>query len=129
MRAAALLAPLALVAVGCGSGEDAQHAAVRGYLERVNAVQAGSRGDLARATVVLRGYAQGKPIGAGALAGVEADLRAARAKVAAVRPPARARDVRDRLLRVYDIDAGLTHETLRMVRYQDAAPLALAPLA
>jgi hypothetical protein len=129
MRAAAVLAPLALVAIGCGGGEDPQRAAVRGYLTRVNAVQANSRADLARANVVLRGYAQGKPIGAGALQGVEADIRAARAKVAAVQPPARARDVHTRLLTVYDLDAGLAHETLRMVRYQDAAPLALAPLS
>src|SRR3954453_6343996 len=129
MRAAALLAPLALVAAGCGGGESSQRAAVRGYLTRVNEVQAGSRADLARANVVLRGYAQGKPIAAGALAGVETDIRAARAKVAAVHPPARARAVHSRLLKVYDLDAGLAHETLRMVRYQDAAPGALAPLS
>src|SRR3954471_24744782 len=124
MRAAALLAPLALVPLACGGGENPQRAAVRGYLTQVNQVQAQSRSDLARANVVLRGYAQGKTIGAGALAGVEADIRAARAKVASVRPPARARDVHNRVLKVYDLDAGLAHETLRMVRYQDAAPLA-----
>ena len=105
-----------------------ERVAVRGYLTRVNEVQAGSRTDLARANVVLTGYAKGKPIGAGALAGVEADIRDARAKLAAVHPPARATTVHNRLLRVYDLDAGLAHETWRMVRYQDAAPVALAPL-
>src|SRR3954453_5053385 len=129
MRVAALLASLALLAVGCGGGEDPQRAAVRGYLTQVDEVQANSRADLARANVVLRGYAQGKPIDAGALAGVEADIRAARAQGAAGDPPAPARDVHNRLLKVYDLDAGLAHETVRMVRYQDAAPLALAPLA
>src|SRR4051794_8350910 len=129
MRSAALVAPLALIAVACGRGEDPQRAAVRGYLTRVNEVQAQSRADLARANVVLRGYAQGRPVGAAALAGVEADIRGARAAVAAVRPPLSARDVHSRLLKVYDLDAGLAHETLRMVRYEHAAPLALALLA
>jgi hypothetical protein len=81
-----------------------------------------------RADTVLRGFAQGKPIGAPALAGVEAEVRAVRAKVAAVPPPQPARDVHDRLLAIYDLDADLVAETERMVRYQEEAPAALEPL-
>jgi hypothetical protein len=112
---------------GCG-GENADRAAVRAYIERVNQVQVVQRTPLKRADTVLRGYAQGASIGAPALAGVEADIRRARAAVASVSPPARARAVRERLLHLYDVDAGLAHETLRMVRYQDAAPAAIKPV-
>lgn len=127
LRAVALgVVALGLLA-GCG-GEDASRAEVRAYLERVNRVQSAQKDVLVRADTVLRGYAQGKPIGAPALAGVEADVRRARAAVAAVRPPAPAQDVHDRLLRIYDLDGDLVAETVRMVEYQEAAPAALAPL-
>ncbi|MBE2320112.1 hypothetical protein DVA67_029370 [Solirubrobacter sp. CPCC 204708] len=127
MRLAPVLA-LAAVAVGCGSSEDPERAEVRAYLERVNAVQKGQTEGLERANTVLRGYAQGKPVGAPALEGIIGDITRARGAVAAVKPPAKARDVHASLLRIYDVDAELAEETLRMVRYQEAAPRALAPL-
>ena len=123
--AAALAAPVFVA--GCG-GEDSERAAVRSYLERVNEVQSAQKEVLVRADTVLRGYAESKPIGAPALAGVEADVRRVRAQVAAVPPPSAAREVHDSLLDIYDLDADLVAETERMVRYQDAAPAALAPL-
>ena len=39
-----------------------------------------------------------------------------------------ARDVHDRLLKIYDVDAGLVAETQRMVEYEAAAPATLEPL-
>lgn len=125
-RAVAVLLGGALVA-GCG-GEDAERAEVRSYLERVNEVQSAQKDVLARADTVLRGYAESKPVGAPALEGVEADVRRVRAQVAAVRPPAAAREVHDSLLAIYDLDAELVGETVRMIEYQEAAPEALAPL-
>ncbi|MDA0181623.1 hypothetical protein OJ997_15060 [Solirubrobacter phytolaccae] len=122
---AVLAAPL--FAAGCG-GEDPDRAEVRSYLERVNAVQSSQKAVLVRADTVLRGYAERKPIGAPALAGVADGVRGVRAEVAAVKPPPAAREVHERLLKIYDIDAGLVAETERMVTYQDAAPAALAPL-
>ena len=112
---------------GCG-GEDSERAAVRSYLERVNSVQSAQKDVLVRADTVLRGYAQGKPIGAPALEGVQGDVRRARAAVAAVSPPHEARDVHTRLLAIYDLDASLVGETVRMVEYQDTAPEVLEPL-
>ena len=60
--------------------------------------------------------------------GVEADVRRVRDAVAAVSPPPAARDVHDRLLKIYDVDAGLVAETQRMVEYEAAAPATLEPL-
>jgi hypothetical protein len=129
VRPALALVVLACVAAGCGGGgEPGDRAAVRAYLERVNQVQAAQRAPLKRADAVLRGYAQGSTIGAPALEGVEADIRRAREAVAAVKPPALAQNVHTRLLNIYDVDAGLAHETLRLVRYQEAAPAALKPV-
>jgi hypothetical protein len=62
--AAVLVAPV--LVGGCG-GEDAERAEVRAYLERVNQVQTSRQDVLVRADTVLRGYAEGKPIGAPAL--------------------------------------------------------------
>jgi len=117
----------ALAAAGCG-GEDSERAEVRSYLTRVNEVQSARKGVLVRADTVLRGYAEGKPVGAPALEGVEAEVRGVRAAVAAVSPPPHARDVHSRLLAIYDLDASLVGETVRMVQYQDTAPGVLEPL-
>jgi hypothetical protein len=111
-----------------GCGEDPERAAVRGYLEHVNAVQAGQQNALGQADATLKAYAKGTPIDASELLRVEAQILNARDAVAAVTPPARARLVHSRLLHVYDVDAGVAHETLRVVRYQGAAPQALKPL-
>ncbi|MDA0168789.1 hypothetical protein OJ998_06790 [Solirubrobacter taibaiensis] len=125
---AAALLPAALFAAGCGGGEDPERAEVRAYLERVNEVQTARKDVLVRADTVLRGYAQGATIGAPALKGVEADVRRVRAAVAGVSPPPAARDVHNRLLKIYDVDAGLVAETQRMVEYEAAAPATLEPL-
>jgi len=122
-----LVAAAALAAAGCG-GEDSERAEVRSYLTRVNDVQSAQKDVLVRADTVLRGYAEGKSIGAPALKGVEADVRRLRTAVAALSPPAPARDVHSRLLAIYDLDASLVGETVRMVEYQDTAPAVLEPL-
>jgi hypothetical protein len=128
VRLAAFAAVLVAALVsGCG-GEDPSRAEVRAYLEQVNRVQSAQKDVLVRADTVLRGFAQGKPVGAPALAGVEDEVRRVRAKVAAVAPPQPAREVHDRLLAIYDLDAELVGETERMVRYQEDAPAALVPL-
>jgi hypothetical protein len=117
---------LALLA-GCG-GEEPSRAAVRSYLERVNAVQAAQKGRLTKADATLRAYAKGTATDEASLERVESDIRHARAAVAGVSAPAQAREVHSSLLHVYDLDAGIAHETLRVVRYQGAAPAALKPL-
>lgn len=127
MRRLVLTGVALLLVSGCG-GEDAERAAVRSYLERVNSVQSAHKDVLVRADTVLRGYAESKPVAAPALAGVEDEVRRVRGQVAQVRPPEAARDVHDALLAIYDLDVELVGETVRMVEYQQAAPEALAPL-
>jgi len=123
-----VLAGLVGGVVLAGCGEDPDRSAVRGYLEQVNAVQAGQQRALGEADATLKAYAKGTPTDERALVRVEAQILNAREAVAALKPPAQARKVHSRLLHVYDVDAGVAHETLRVVRYQGAAPHALEPL-
>jgi hypothetical protein len=116
-----------VVLSGCG-GEDPQRAEIRGYIERTNAVQARFAGDFQRADAAFKAFAKGEPTDAAVLEIAESDIRAAQAAVAAVRAPARAATVHDRLLRVYAIDADLAHETLQLARYRTDSPAALRPL-
>jgi hypothetical protein len=131
MRRRAFAVGLAVVVGGCGGGEDPQRSAVRGYLEQANAVQQRFAPDFKRADAAFKAFANGEAMEGGAVATLEraeADIRSARAAVAALRVPARAGVVHDRLLRVYAIDADLAHETLRLARYREQGPSALAPL-
>jgi len=90
-----------------GCGEDPDRAAVRSYLEQVNAVQAASQVALGRADATLKAYAKGTPTDEAELLTAEADILNARDAVAGVRPPGLARDVHARLLHVYELDAGV----------------------
>ena len=126
MRRLVLAGFVGVLLAGCG--EDPDRAAVRSYLEQVNAVQAASQVALGRADATLKAYAKGTPTDEAELLTAEADILNARDAVAGVRPPGLARDVHARLLHVYELDAGVAHETLRVARYQKAAPRALKPL-
>jgi hypothetical protein len=122
---------VAVVVSACGGGESSQRAEVRAYLERTNAVQQRFAPDFERAGAAFKAFANGDAMQGGTVAtltSAEADIRSAQDAVAALRPPARAATVHDRLLRVYAIDADLAHETLRLARYRDQGPLALAGL-
>ena len=95
------------------------------YLERTNAVQQRFAPDFQRADAAFKAFANGEPSAGrtiATLARAESDIRSAQDAVAALRPPARAATVHDRLLRVYAIDADLAHETLRLARYREAGP-------
>jgi hypothetical protein len=127
-RAVLVVAGLAVFVSACGGEESSQRSEVRAYLEHTNAVQQRFAPDFQRAGAAFKAFADGKELPDGTLERAETDIRGAQAAIAAVRPPARAATVHDRLLRVYAIDADLAHETLRLARYREQGPLALAGL-
>lgn len=121
----------AVLVSGCGGGEDPERAEVRSYIDHANAVQQRFAPDFQRAGATFKAFTNGEPIAGGAVLALqraEADIRNAQEVVGAVRPPARAVTVHDRLRRVYRIDADLAHETLRLARYREQGPAALKPL-
>jgi len=129
LRAGLVAVGLGALVTACGGGESSQRAEVRAYLERTNVVQQRFAPDFQRADAAFKAFANGEEGGSIAtLARAESDIRSAQDAVAALHPPARAATVHDRLLRVYAIDADLAHETLRLARYRDAGPRALAGL-
>ena len=129
-RAAVLVASgLALALGACGGESDKDR--VEAYLKDANDVQRRSVPAFRRANDVYRRFATGKlrPERAGRrLAGAERSIRATRGRLARLDPPSEATVLHRRLLRVYDLNAGLARETTQLGRYLPAATAALRPI-
>jgi hypothetical protein len=129
-----LLVLLAVAAAGvaaCGGDQDSPRARVDTYVRGANAVQQRFAPDFQRANDAYAAYARGelKPRRAAAdLARAEQALRAARAEVAALRPPAAAGALHERLLRYLDMNVGFARQTSRLAVYSPGADRALRPL-
>lgn len=123
--AAALAAPLG----GCGgeSPEDRLEA----YVERANAIQADAAPGLQRANQAYSRFASGdlEPDDAPTeLAGAETAIRATRAELAELEPPADARTLHSHLLRFLDLNLGLAGETTQLAQYLPRASKAVGGL-
>jgi hypothetical protein len=127
--AVAVLLVLAALASGCGGASSRDE--VEGYLKEVGQVQQRSKPALARANRAYVRFLRGKlrarsaPV---ALAAAERSIRAARADVAKLAPPADARKLHRLLLGVYDANARLARETTLLGRYSPARVRVLRPL-
>src|SRR5258705_12276219 len=110
-RAAVALLALALVLGGCGG--QSRRDRVEKYLTEANAVQDRAAPELAAANKAYVGFSQHKLAAGEApskLAAAERSIRATRAELAGISPPADARILHRRILRAYDLDAGLAAE-------------------
>lgn len=129
MRGRAVPALLAaLVLAGCG-GEERDP--VDAYVDRVNAAQATLSGEKRRADEALKRFAEGELEGRDAeieLVAAEGTIAELRRRVAAVPAPPRAATLRDRILRVFDLNQDLAAETRRLARYVPRAQRRLARL-
>ena len=126
----ACISALVLLCAGCGGGHSRRHQVER-YITDANAVQQRASAALVRANRTYVAFARRKLSGSAAatrLAGAEAAIRTTRAALARLRPPPDARVLQQRLLHLYDLDAGLAGETTALARYLPAAQRALAPL-
>lgn len=126
--AAAAALAVAVLAAGCGQASDRDRVAA--YITKVDAVQQDRAPALARAETAVRAFAAGSPTGGGlpALEAAAPALRATRDRLAAVPAPQAAGVLRERLLRLYDLEAARAAETARLARYRPAASRALAVL-
>lgn len=131
-RSAGLVAAaLTLTLAACG-GEDATFKSVEQYINRANAVQAAAGPSLARANRDYAAFSRNGLAAAdapGRLAVAERAIRSTRTQLAQLRPPAAARTLHRRLLRMYDLEAGLARETTALGRYLPAARRSLGPLS
>jgi hypothetical protein len=105
---------------------------VRAYIKQANAAQTRSTPAFRSAAKAYVRYSRGKlsPARAPAvLATAERSIRDARGRLASLDPPPDATELHRRLLRVFDLNAGLAHETALLARYQPDFVASLRPLA
>jgi hypothetical protein len=131
--AVAVTAAVTLAAAGAGCGGDgpSRRDGVADYVRSANAVQQRHAGALDRADRAYRDYSNGElSAGEAARRTAEAEdaIRAARAELSRLRPPADARALHDRLMRVYELNLGMATETARLVHYLQGSARALGPL-
>lgn len=131
-RTILVLGLLAAVAAGCGGGGDnGDRDAVRSYVDRMNAIQRSAQDRIAAANAAYAALSRRRlpgPAVALRARAAEDDLRALRARLAAVAPPPVARTLRRDLLRVYELDIALAGEAEQLARYTPAATRAMAGL-
>ena len=117
---ATLLAAVALLS-GCG---DDERDSVERYIERANAVQARFAPEFRQADETYTRFAAGKLDATRAeseLGAAETSLREARAQLARVTPPPSARELHERLLHVFEMNAEFAAESTALARYLPAA--------
>jgi hypothetical protein len=115
---------------GCGGGGDAR-SRVREYVTSANAIQRGSTDEFKRANEAYKAFARGElrpGVAVTQLSRSEHDIRAARDKLADLRPPREAEALHVKLEQVYDMNIGLAHQTVLLAAYQRSSDKVLAPL-
>jgi hypothetical protein len=131
-RCACLLAAVTVIGSISGCGGESDRDRVESYLKDANGIQRQVAPQFKRTNDVYRRFITGKlpPAQAGTrLGGAERTIRVTRARLAKLAPPPPAARLHRRLLDVYDLNAGLAHETTELGRYLPAATAALKPIA
>jgi hypothetical protein len=124
------LLPVALALVclaGCGSRT---HAALSGYLKRVQAVEVGMAAQLQQVTTANQTFARGKqdPQLSRKLVSSERTLRTLRQRLANVTAPPQAQHLRALLLQLVDGEIELAHEVRQLAAFIPRYRVALQPL-
>jgi hypothetical protein len=121
---------LVLGVAACGGGPDRRER-VAGYLDDANRVQARWAGSFKSANDAYVAFSRSELTDTDAverLARAERDIRAARAEIGELEPPADARALHDKLIRVFEMNIDFADQTARLAEYVPAAESALAPL-
>ena len=129
--AVAALVIAAAVAAFVLAGSDDRRQSVDGYLKEANQIQQRSAPAFKRAQEAYVAFARNaspSPALQQRLEAAERSMRRTRGELAELRPPDDAAEVHRRVLRVYDMSAGLARETVLLARYLPASTEALRPL-
>jgi hypothetical protein len=127
---AVVLAAVAMLVCGCG-GDTGSRDRVEAYLRDAAAVQTRSAPTFEAANRAYADFAAGRLEGEAAArrtATIRDDVGATRAALAKLRPPAEARTLHAKLLRVFDLQVALATETAQLAAYVPREQAALAPL-
>jgi hypothetical protein len=118
--------------VACGGNDHGPRDQVAAYIKHANAIQRAYAPQLKRANAAYVSFSrsQGSDDSAvAALTGARGDVRRVRARLRSLHPPAQARALHARLLRVFDMNVYFADETARLAAYQRDSQGATAPLA
>jgi hypothetical protein len=115
------VAAAGLVLAGCGGGDDDdRRAQVDAFVRDANAVQQESAPEFDRANQAYLSFSKGKLPPAQArvrLAAAEQAMRTTRDKLAALDAPADARELKRRLVALFDADAAFAHESTLLASF------------
>jgi hypothetical protein len=117
--------------VGCGSSEDPGRASFEHYVGSVNAIQQGYANEFKAANQAYIAYSRSEldgPAAMSALTKAEIEIRGARQRMAALRPPADERELHRRYLAYMDGNLAFAQENSRLVDYLQGSERATAPL-
>jgi hypothetical protein len=116
-----------LLLAGCGGHT---HAALRDYLNRVQAVEAGMAAQLQQVTTANQTFARGKsdPQLSRKLISSERTLRTLRQRLAKLKAPPQAQHLRALLLQLVDGEVELAHEVRQLSAFVPRYRVALQPL-
>jgi hypothetical protein len=123
-----LVLALAASLAACGSSRSGK---VDDYVKAANAIQSRAAPEFARANAAYKRFSANKlakqaPVD---LERAEAAIRGTREELAKLAPPSEARRLHSLLLRLFDLNIALAHETTQMAVYLPAASAATKPLA
>ena len=117
---AAIVAVAGLALAGCGGGDDDRRAKVDAFVREANSVQQESAPDFDRANQAYLSFSKGKLPPAQArvrLAAAEQSMRTTRDKIVALDAPDDARELKRRLVALFDADAAFAHESTLLASF------------
>jgi hypothetical protein len=129
-RSLPVVAALGLLLAGCG-GEPSERDQVSRFVKDANVVQKRSGPSFNRANRAYVSFSRGELATAKAkkqLTGAEQVMRRTRDDIAALDAPPPAKELKRRLVALYDADAALAHESVLLATFVPASTKALEPL-
>jgi hypothetical protein len=122
-----------VVFAGCGgsSSQDLKRAGFERYVVSVNAIERGYVPEFKQANQAYIKFSRSElegPSAVAALTKAEIEIRGARDKTAALRPPADARELHRRYMAYLDLNVAFAHENALLASYLQGSDRALAPL-
>jgi hypothetical protein len=129
-RRLSLVAAIGLLVAGCGGGSDERDEVGR-FVKAANVVQERSGPSFNRANRAYVNFSKGQLATAKAtkqLAAAEQAMRDTRDEIAALDAPPKAKELKRRMVLLYDADAALAHESVLLASFVPASAKAAQPL-
>jgi hypothetical protein len=130
MRGGAALLILVVAAASVAACGTSRRSRVDDYIKSANAIEARAAPEFDRANTAYKRFSKNKLAKSAAadVATAERSIRSTRTELAGLHPPPDARRLHRLLLRLFDLNASIAHETTQLAVYLPAATTATGPL-